>query len=80
VLTKVQLGEVDAGLVYVTDVYAAGDTVRAFAFRESSLAVNRYPVSVLADAADPAAAQAFVDLVLSDTGRQVLRDAGFQEP
>jgi molybdate transport system substrate-binding protein len=80
VLTKVQFGEVDAGLVYVSDVHSAGDTVHAFAFRESALAVNRYPVSVVADAPNPAAAQAFVDLVLSATGRQVLRDAGFQEP
>jgi molybdate transport system substrate-binding protein len=80
VLTKVQLGEVDAGLVYVSDVHVAGDKILAFAFRESSLAVNRYPVSVLADAPNPAAAQAFVDLVLSDTGQQVLRDAGFQQP
>jgi molybdate transport system substrate-binding protein len=80
VLTKVRLGEVDAGLVYVSDVHAAGDTVLAFAFREAARAVNRYPISVLADAPNPAAAQAFVDLVLSDTGQQVLRDAGFQEP
>jgi molybdate transport system substrate-binding protein len=80
VLTKVELGEVDAGLVYVSDVHAAGDKILAFAFRESSLAVNRYPISSLTDAPNPAAAQAFVDLVLSDAGQQVLRDAGFQEP
>ncbi len=80
VLTKVQLGEVDAGLVYVSDVHAAGDTVLAFAFREAARAVNRYPVAVLADAPNPAAAQAFADLVLSDVGQAVLRDAGFQEP
>jgi molybdate transport system substrate-binding protein len=80
VLTKVELGEVDAGLVYVSDVHAAGDKVLAFAFRESSLAVNRYPLSVLTDAPNPAAARAFVDLVLSDAGQQVLRHAGFQEP
>jgi molybdate transport system substrate-binding protein len=80
VLTKVELGEVDGGLVYVTDVHAAGDKILAYAFRESSLAVNRYPVSVLADAPNPAAAQAFVDLVLSDVGQQILESAGFQQP
>ena len=80
VLTKVELGEVDAGLVYVSDVHAAGDKVLAFGFSESFQAINRYPISLLTDTAHRDAAQAFVDLVLSDEGRQVLRDAGFQEP
>lgn len=80
VLTKVELGEVDAGLVYVSDVHAAGDAILAHAFSESSRAVNSYPIGVLADAPDRAAAQAFVDLVLSDVGQQALADAGFQSP
>ncbi|TFV88035.1 molybdate ABC transporter substrate-binding protein [Blastococcus sp. CT_GayMR16] len=80
VLTKVELGEVDAGLVYVSDVHAAGDKVVAFGFSESFQAINRYPISVLTAAPNPAAAQAFVDLVLSDDGQQTLRDAGFLEP
>jgi molybdate transport system substrate-binding protein len=80
VLTKVMLGEVDAGLVYLSDVRAAGDDVRAFAFREAARAVNRYPVGVLVDSANPAAAQAFADLVLSEEGQQALADAGFQPP
>ena len=80
VLTKVQLGEVDAGLVYVSDVHAAGDSVVALAFNEADRAANRYPVAVLADAPNPAAAQAFVDLVLSDEGQQALADAGFLPP
>ncbi|MGY2083389.1 molybdate ABC transporter substrate-binding protein [Blastococcus sp. SYSU DS0539] len=80
VLTKVVLGEVDAGLVYLSDVRAAGDDVRAFDFRESSAAVNRYPIGVLEGAGDPAAAQAFVDLVRSPEGQQVLADAGFLPP
>ena len=80
VLTKVELGEVDAGLVYVSDVHAAGDKVVAFGFSESFQAINRYPISVLTDSPNPAAAQAFVDLVLSDAGQQIIRDAGFLEP
>jgi molybdate transport system substrate-binding protein len=80
VLTKVELGEVDAGLVYVSDVHAAGDKVLAFGFSESVQAINRYPIAALTDAPNPAAAQAFVDLVLSDRGQQTLRDAGFLEP
>ena len=80
VLTKVQLGEVDAGLVYVSDVHSAGDSILAYAFSESSQAINSYPVGVLADAPNAEAAQAFVDLVLSDAGQQALADAGFQPP
>jgi molybdate transport system substrate-binding protein len=78
VLTKVELGEVDAGLVYITDVRAAGDKVLAYAFRESDVAISRYPVTVLTDAPNPAAAQAFVDLVRSDAGQQVLGNASFE--
>jgi molybdate transport system substrate-binding protein len=80
VLTKVELGEVDAGLVYVSDVHAATGRVEAFGFSESFDAINRYPISVLTDSPNPAAAQAFVDLVLSDAGQRILRDAGFLEP
>ncbi len=80
VLTKVQLGEVDAGLVYRTDVLSAGDTVVARAFREAEAARNRYPVAVLDDAPNPDAARAFVDLLLSEDGRRALAEAGFVEP
>ena len=80
VLTKVLLGEVDAGLVYRTDVQTAGDDVIALAFREAEAARNRYPVAVLEEAPNPEAAQAFVDLVLSDEGWQLLAEAGFFEP
>jgi molybdate transport system substrate-binding protein len=80
VLTKVQLGEVDAGLVYLSDVNAAGDSILAYAFSEAARAVNRYPVAVLSTSPDRAAARAFVDLVLSDEGQQILADAGFLPP
>ena len=80
VLTKVVLGEVDAGLVYRTDVLTAGDQVVGLAFTEAEAARNRYPVAALDDAPNPDAARAFVDLLLSDEGRQVLEDAGFFEP
>jgi molybdate transport system substrate-binding protein len=79
-LTKVELGEVDAALVYATDVVAAGDSAEGIAFREAEDVVNDYPVCVLADAPNPTAARAFVELVLSDAGRQALAGAGFRTP
>jgi molybdate transport system substrate-binding protein len=80
VLTRVSLGEADAGLVYVTDVVAAGDAVEGIEVPEAAEVVNRYPLAVLADAPNPAAAQAFVDFVLSAEGQRVLVDAGFVAP
>ena len=78
VLTKVQLGEVDAGLVYLSDVHAAAEgSVLAFGFGEAALAINHYPIAPLAEAANPGAAAAFVELVLSDAGRRLLADAAF---
>ncbi|MGK5112372.1 MULTISPECIES: molybdate ABC transporter substrate-binding protein [unclassified Geodermatophilus] len=79
-LTKVELGEVDAALVYTTDVTAAGDAVEGLDFPEAEDAVNDYPICTLADAPNPAAAAAFVDLVRSESGQQALADAGFRTP
>jgi molybdate transport system substrate-binding protein len=79
-LTKVQLGEVDAALVYATDVRAAGADVEGIEFPEAAEEVNEYPICALAAAPNPAAAQAFVDLVQSDTGQKALADAGFRAP
>lgn len=80
VLTKVLLDEVDAGLVYATDVRAAGDRVRAIPLPEAAGAVNEYAVAVLRQAPNPFAARAFVDLVQSDAGRSALTRAGFVVP
>ncbi|HYQ68205.1 molybdate ABC transporter substrate-binding protein [Actinophytocola sp.] len=80
VLTKVQLDEVDAALVYRTDVKAAGDKVEGIEFPESDKAVNEYPIAVCAKAPNADGARAFVDYVLSDKGRDVLTKAGFGAP
>lgn len=80
VLTKVELGEVDAGLVYATDVAAAGTRVLGLDFPEAEEAVNDYPIAVLSGAEDPVLAAAWVDLVLSDAGVEVLTAAGFGAP
>ncbi|MEU6136947.1 molybdate ABC transporter substrate-binding protein [Nocardioides sp. NPDC047086] len=80
VLAKVTSGDADAGLVYVTDVTAAGDTVTGVEFEESDQVVNTYPISALDGADDADLAQEFVDLVLSEAGQKVLSDAGFGQP
>jgi len=80
VLSKVSLGEVDAALVYRTDVRAAGDTVEGIEFPEADTAVNEYPIAVCAKAPNPDGATAFVDHVRSEQGRAVLTEAGFGTP
>lgn len=77
VLGKVISGEADAGLVYVTDVRSAGDKVKNIPFPEAAEAVNSYPVAALAGSRNSAAAGAFLDLVASPDGQQVLARAGF---
>jgi molybdate transport system substrate-binding protein len=79
-LTKVQLGEVDAALVYATDVQAAGDDVEGVEVPAAADVVNEYPICALADAPNPAGAAAFVGLVLSADGRRALAAAGFRAP
>ncbi|MGN9806548.1 molybdate ABC transporter substrate-binding protein [Micromonospora sp. L32] len=79
-LSKVTLGEVDAALVYRTDVRSAAAKVDGVEFPESARAVNDYPMVVLKDAPNPTAARAFVEHVRSDQGRAVLTAAGFQPP
>lgn len=77
VLTKVRLGEVDAGLVYRTDVAAAGDDVEGIEFAEASTAVNDYPIGVIAGSPDTATAEAFVAFVRSPAAGAVFERAGF---
>jgi molybdate transport system substrate-binding protein len=77
-LTKVQLGEVDAALVYATDVRAAGSDVEGIPFPEAEREINSYPICTLKAAPNPGAARAFVDLVTSDEGQRALADAGFR--
>jgi molybdate transport system substrate-binding protein len=80
VLTKVSLGEVDAGLVYRTDVLAAGDEVRGVDVPDSQNESTTYPIATVTDSGRSRLARQYVDLVLSPTGAHVLADAGFGRP
>jgi molybdate transport system substrate-binding protein len=79
-LAKVKLGEVDAALVYRTDARAASTDVDGVEFPESANAINEYPIVVLKNAPNPAAATGFVAYVQSEPAQKVLADAGFQKP
>jgi molybdate transport system substrate-binding protein len=80
VLSKVQLDEADAGLVYATDAKAGGAGVRPVDVPATGANLNRYPIAVLADAQHPTLARDWVTLVTGAPGRRVLRAAGFGVP
>jgi molybdate transport system substrate-binding protein len=80
VVNRVANGEADAGLVYTTDVKAAGDKLSGVDLPNADKAINRYPVAVNKKAKDSKGGQAFVDYVLSDAGQKTLKDAGFGRP
>ena len=77
VLTRVGLGEADAGLVYVTDI-AADPAVEGVAIPDEDNVVATYPIAAL-EGAPPEAAE-FVDYVRSESGRRILGEYGFQLP
>ena len=80
VLGKVTSGQADAGVVYRTDVTSAGDQVEEIEIPEADQAVNRCPISVLADSEHQELAQEFSDFVRSDTARQRFEQEGFGAP
>lgn len=77
VLTKVSAGEADAGLVYTTDVEAAGGTVEGIAVSGADRAVNEYVIGIPTSATNPAVGKAFVRWVLSKKGQAILTSFGF---
>jgi molybdate transport system substrate-binding protein len=80
VLAKVTSGEADAGLVYVTDVQAAGDDIEGITFPESDSVVNTYPITPVGGSDEPNLAQEFLQMVLGDPGQSILADFGFGRP
>jgi molybdate transport system substrate-binding protein len=80
VVSKVTLGEADAGIVYVTDVIDAGDQATAVAIPADVNVVAEYPMAITSESANPDGAQAFIDFVLSDEGQSILASYGFVSP
>lgn len=79
-LTKVEAGELDAGITYVTDVVAAGDGVEGIEIPSQFNVTAEYPIAALAAAPNPGGAAAFVDFVLSQEGQSLLAAHGFCSP
>lgn len=80
IVTKVTSGEADAGIVYATDVTAAGDKAQGIDIPPTLDVVASYPVVAVKDAPNAAGAQAFVDFVLGEQGRTILASHGFAAP
>ena len=80
VVSKVALGEADAGIVYVTDVQAAGDDVEGvdIDIADDPDLEAVYPMGTATDAPD--AATDWVEFVLSEDGQRILADYGFRAP
>ncbi|MEV6352686.1 molybdate ABC transporter substrate-binding protein [Streptomyces hydrogenans] len=80
VLSKVELGEADAGLVYKTDAASAADKVDAVEIPDDQNAIAQYPAATIKDSKNAEAAAAFVAWLSSPEGQKILQDAGFQKP
>jgi molybdate transport system substrate-binding protein len=79
-LTAVSEGDAVAGIVYATDARRAGDAVDTVPVPDTQNVAVLYPIGVLADAATPDAARAFVDTVLGESGQRILASFGFEAP
>jgi len=80
VVSKVTLGEADAGIVYRTDVIAAGPDAAGVAIPNDINVVAEYPLAVTSEATNPDGAQAYIDFVLSEQGQAILESYGFLAP
>jgi len=79
-LTKVEAGELDAGITYVTDVLSASGTVEGVDIPAEVNVVAEYPIATLIGAPNPDAAVAWVEFVLSEEGQAILTSYGFTSP
>jgi molybdate transport system substrate-binding protein len=79
-LGKIEAAELDAGIVYVTDVLSTDGEVEGIDIPDEDNVVAEYPIATLTNAPNPAAATAFVAFVLSDEGQAILESYGFGRP
>jgi len=72
VVTKVQLGEADAGFVYITDANSAANKVSIISIPDNFNVIAEYPIAVVKNSAHTSDAQAFIQYILSPDGQAVL--------
>ena len=77
VVSKIELGEADAGIVYVTDVKAAGSKVTGVPIPDAVNVIATYPIVAVKSAKNPNLANAFIAYVLSADGQATLQSFGF---
>lgn len=77
VLAKVSLGEADAGIVYRTDAATARDRVEVVPIPAAMNVMAEYPIAVVTGAPHPELARAWLDLVGSPAGQEILARSGF---
>lgn len=80
VVSKAQLGEIDAGIAYITDVLAGGDKVRGVPIPDDVNPIAVYPIAPVKAAKNVAGAESFEDYVLSPAGQAILGKYGFLAP
>lgn len=80
VVSKVRLGEADAGIVYATDAAGAKQHVDAVSIPDGHNVIGTCPIAVLGTGSDRATGEAFVAFVLSPEGQGILEAFGFSSP
>lgn len=79
-LTKVEVGELDAAITYVTDVESADGVADGVIIPDELNVIAQYPIAVLTNAANPNGARAFVTFMLSEGGSEIMTAHGFATP
>jgi len=77
IVAKVTSGEADAGIVYVTDVLAAGDAATGVMIPDEVNVVAEYPIAPIAGSKNPDLARRFIEFLTSDAGTRILQRFGF---
>jgi molybdate transport system substrate-binding protein len=80
VVTKVTAGEADAGIVYVTDVTAAGGKAAGVDIPAAINVVAQYPIATVKTSTKQDVDQAFIDFLLGDDGQAIMAKYGFGSP
>ncbi len=80
IVQKVQLGEVDAGIVYTTDAQAGADKLTMIAIPDAQNVIAVYPVAVVKGAKQSALGQKYIDYLLSPAGQAIMKKWGFAPP